>query len=106
MTKSCYDALVVGGGIAGVRTAIELAKYGFTVALIEQHNSGSRNDKSLFVDGEKLPADLLALGNFHPIPNHKLVNADRPGDGWEKKSNDVKTGVSFKTGVIQYLPVI
>jgi flavin-dependent dehydrogenase len=106
MTKLSYDALVVGGGIAGVKTAIELAQCGFTTALMEQRSDSSRNDKSLFVDGAKLPADLLRLGHFHPIPNHKLINADRPNDGWGKQSDDVKTGVSFKTGSIHYLPVI
>jgi flavin-dependent dehydrogenase len=100
MKKWSYDAVVVGGGIAGVNSARELARSGFTVALIERQNSESPNDKSLFVDGAKLPASVLALGNFHPIPNHRLVNADRPNDGWGKLNTDVRTGV------IDYLPVI
>jgi len=106
MNQPTYDALVVGGGIAGVNASIELAKRGFTVALLEQQTNGSRNDKSLFVDGAKLPAAVLALGNFHHIPHHKLVNADRPDDGWEKRSTGGRMGVTFNTGAIQYLPVI
>jgi flavin-dependent dehydrogenase len=100
MKRVSHDALVVGGGIAGVRTSIELARCGFTVALIEKRNSGSRHDKSLFVDGSKLPRELLELGNFHPIRNHRLLNADRPDDDWGKRCDDAKTGV------IDYFPVI
>jgi flavin-dependent dehydrogenase len=100
MKNVCYDALVVGGGIAGINTSIALHRSGFTVALIEKDEIGSRHDKSLFVDGAKLPRDILTLGNFHPIRNHRLINADRPGDGWGKQYNDAKTGV------IEYFPVI
>jgi flavin-dependent dehydrogenase len=100
MKNLCYDALVVGGGIAGVNTSIELERRGFTVALMEKENSGSRHDKSLFVDGGKLPKDLLRLGKFRPIRNHRLINADRPEDGWGKQCSDVETGV------IEYFPVI
>ena len=100
MKNVCYDVLVVGGGIAGVNTSIELDRWGFTVALMEKDESSSRHDKSLFVDGAKLPKDLLTLGNFHPIRNHRLINADRPGDGWGKQCNDAKTGV------IEYFPII
>ena len=100
MKKYSYDALVVGGGVAGVNTSIELARSGFSVALMEQQNDEFKNDKSLFVNGAKLPASILKVGTFHPIPNHRLVNADRPDDGWGKHTTDVKTGV------INYLPVI
>ena len=34
-----FDALVVGGGIAGMQTAVDLADQGFKVALVEREPS-------------------------------------------------------------------
>jgi heterodisulfide reductase subunit A len=39
VTKSTVDALVVGGGIAGMQAALDLADQGFQVALVEQQPS-------------------------------------------------------------------
>ena len=39
MNKMYVDALVVGGGIAGMQTALDLADQGFQVALVEKEPS-------------------------------------------------------------------
>ena len=39
MEKSNFDALVVGGGIAGMQSALDLADQGYTVALVEKEPS-------------------------------------------------------------------
>jgi heterodisulfide reductase subunit A len=39
MDKMCVDTLVVGGGIAGMQSALDLADQGFQVALVEKETS-------------------------------------------------------------------
>ncbi|MCX7697669.1 MAG: FAD-dependent oxidoreductase [Bacteroidales bacterium] len=38
MEKSCFDVIIVGGGIAGMQTAIYLSEMNFKVALFEKQN--------------------------------------------------------------------
>ena len=44
--RKCFDAVVVGAGVAGSATAHELAKRGLSVALLEQFDFGHRRGSS------------------------------------------------------------
>ena len=47
MLKKDFDVLVVGGGIAGLQTALDLGDQGFKVAIVEKDATiGGQNDPS------------------------------------------------------------
>lgn len=95
---SHYDVIVAGAGVAGVRSAIELDKAGYKVALVD-HMFSKPQEKSLFLDLDKFPPSLSSQLTVHSLKRHALVNADRPEDSWGKDGE-------FSTGATEYRPLI
>lgn len=92
-----YDIIVAGAGIAGMRSASELEKQGFKVALVD-HNIEKPQEKSLFLDESKFPKEIFNGIPINHIPEHRLINADRPKDNWGKKGD-------FPTSAIEHRPI-
>jgi heterodisulfide reductase subunit A len=68
-----HDALIVGGGIAGMNAALNLADQGFTVHLIEKEKELGGIARSLHysLNGEEIPAYLASL--IEKVTHHPMI---------------------------------
>ena len=77
-----YDVVIVGGGLAGLTSAIDLSKNGLRVLLVEKDNYPKHKVCGEYVSNEVLPY-LNRLGvNFETTPPdeiHRLQLSDRKG---------------------------
>ncbi len=75
-----HDALVVGGGLAGMTAALELADQGFQVSLVERQGQLGGNMRHLrFLLSNANPQELLVklIGRTSHHPNiHTFLNAE------------------------------
>ena len=87
MSDTRYDALVVGGGAAGMSAALAAASQGARVALIDEHDrpggpiwragAASRPPRR----AQSLVAAMRADSRIDYLPSHTVVDARRRSDG-------------------------
>ena len=65
MTKRAYDVIIIGGGLAGLASAIHLAKSNFNVLLIEKNTYPKHKVCGEYVSNETLP--YLGFLGFNPF---------------------------------------
>lgn len=68
-----HEALIIGGGIAGLTSALSLAEQGFQTALVEKnaHLGGTARQLNQTWQGEDIQAGLDDL--VHKVTNHQLI---------------------------------
>ncbi len=65
MSKTKYDVIIVGGGLAGLTSAIHLSKYNYNVLLIEKNSYPKHKVCGEYVSNEVLP--YLNFLGFNPF---------------------------------------
>ncbi|MEO8773011.1 MAG: NAD(P)/FAD-dependent oxidoreductase [Gelidibacter sp.] len=92
--KSCYDVIIIGGGLAGLSAAIHLRKHDFNILLIEKNEYPKHKVCGEYISNEVLPylnfleVDVFALGakNITTFQvssvKSKLIKADLPLGGF------------------------
>lgn len=110
VTRINQEALVVGGGIAGMTTALAIADHGFKVNLVEQAEELGGNLRSLHrtIDGgspQELLEDTITRVEKHPhiqvFKKSKVMNSEgRVGHFSTIIEKEDGAGVSFEHGVV------
>lgn len=89
-----YDVVIIGGGLAGLSSAIHLSKYDFSILLIEQHKYPKHKVCGEYISNEVLP--YLKFLGFDPFavgakkiskfelstPNSKQISCTLPLGGF------------------------
>ena len=73
-----YDAIIIGGGLAGLTTAIHLSKIGYTVAVVEKHAYPRHKVCGEYVSNEVVPyinwLDIDLIEKTQPISHFVFVS--------------------------------
>ncbi len=77
--SSRVDIAVVGGGLVGTPVAIMLARLGWSVALLEQHNKQTSNNNGANAQGRGKGFTALSAATVDALQTHQL---------WDKASVD------------------
>lgn len=83
--KLKFDIVVIGGGVAGVCAAIQAARLGGNVALLERESVLGGNSSSLF------RLHLIGCGRYHPHSRHTGIIEELEAEA-AKKSSFINVG--------------
>tara|TARA_B110000971_G_scaffold136730_1_gene139724 strand:- start:1012 stop:2625 length:1614 start_codon:yes stop_codon:yes gene_type:complete len=74
MSKTTTEILIIGAGLSGAVTALQLARSNIKVTCLEQGQWNNRED----YPGDKPDFELLSMGPWHANPNVRKSPADYP----------------------------
>ena len=72
MSKTTTEILIIGAGLSGAVTALQLARSNIKVTCLEQGQWNNRED----YPGDKPDFELLSMGPWHANPNVRKSPAD------------------------------